>query len=54
MDEEMVTITLDEYNELKDDSKFLYHLMIYGVDNWSGYQYAQEDFNHHKEQMPGG
>ena len=40
--EEMVTITKKEYDELIQDSIFLQCLEGAGVDNWSGYSYAQE------------
>ena len=37
---EMVTITKEEYDELKEDSEFLGQLRAAGVDNWEGYEYA--------------
>lgn len=38
----MVTITKEEYDELKADSKFLQCLYSAGVNNWDGYEVAQE------------
>ncbi len=43
--EDVVTITKDEYNKLKKDSDFLGCLVAAGVDNWEGYDYANEMFN---------
>ena len=37
-----VTIGKDEYEELLHDQRFLYALEGAGVDNWDGYEYAQE------------
>lgn len=34
---------VDEVEELEDDSLFLDCLRANGVDNWSGYECAQED-----------
>ena len=42
MNNEVVTITLDEYEQLKADSAFLSALEQAGVDNWDGYDYARE------------
>lgn len=42
--EKTVTITVDEYEELISDSKFLQALVGAGVDNWDGYEYACEIF----------
>lgn len=39
--EPTITLTLDEYQELKWDSDFLKCLMAAGVDNWEGYDFAQ-------------
>ena len=39
---EEVSISKDEYDELKSDSAFLAALMAAGVDNWEGYEIAQE------------
>lgn len=43
--EEMVTITKAEYDSLKDDARWLLCLQDAGVDNWSGYSYAQEMYS---------
>lgn len=40
--EEMVTITKEEYDELNEDSKFLQCLYSAGVNNWDGYEVAQD------------
>ena len=37
-----VTLTQEEYNELKQDQDFLRALEGAGVDNWDGYEFAQE------------
>ncbi len=37
-----VTITEERYYELIEASKFLEALQAAGVDNWNGYEYAQE------------
>ena len=42
MDEKMVTITEEEYDQLLKDSNFLNCLESCGVDNWDGYSYARE------------
>jgi len=41
-DNNMVTISKDEYNELIEAEKFLDALLNAGVDNWDGYGIAQE------------
>lgn len=46
----IVTMTADEYEELLDDSVFLNCLRNEGVDNWSGYEFAQERFQEYKDQ----
>ena len=40
-----VTIPLSEYNELKESDKFLDALRAAGVDNWIGYEEAQDIYN---------
>jgi len=45
MSQETVTISKDEYEELVEDVKFLRCLEAYGVNNWDGYEAAQEDFS---------
>lgn len=37
-----VTISEEEFNELVADSTFLMYLTQAGVDNWEGYEIAQE------------
>ena len=39
---ETITITEEEYSRLKSDSEFLQALQSVGVDNWSGYEDAQD------------
>lgn len=43
-----ITIDIDEYEELKRDSDFLNALYNAGVDNWSGYEYAQDLFRENR------
>lgn len=42
MTEEMITITLKEYNKLIENDAFMDALVAAGVDNWNGYEAAQE------------
>lgn len=42
MEKEQITIPVDEYAKILDDSKFLQALMAAGVDSWEGYEHAQE------------
>lgn len=42
MNEEMVTITKDEYESLTAAAEFLNCLEACGVDNWGGYGDAQD------------
>lgn len=41
-DQETITITKSEYDELIKDSKMLECLDVCGVDNWEGYDIALE------------
>jgi|WetSurMetagenome_2_1015567.scaffolds.fasta_scaffold00725_33 hypothetical protein len=41
-DDETITISKKEYNEMKHDSDVLSALYRAGVDNWDGYDYAME------------
>jgi hypothetical protein len=41
-DEETVVVPLIVYKRLMDNEKFLNALEAAGVDNWSGYVYAQD------------
>lgn len=45
MQEDTVTISRKEYEDLLEDQFFLNCLESAGVDNWEGYEYAQEEFN---------
>lgn len=44
-----VTISEKEYQQLKDDSSLLHCLLNAGVDNWSGYDSAIEDYENLKK-----
>lgn len=44
-DDELVTISYEEYEELLADSKLLNCLLNAGVDNWDGYDFALEEYN---------
>ena len=43
--EKMVTISVEEYEKLKEDQKLLEALKWVGVDNWDGWDYAMEILN---------
>lgn len=45
MHEETVTITKKEYEELLESQRWLNCLENAGVDNWSGYDYACEEYH---------
>ncbi len=45
MEEETITITKKEYNELCQDSQFLSLLLAAGVDNWEGFSDAKQAYN---------
>ena len=49
MNEEMVTITKEEYDNLLDSDSKLSALEGAGVDNWEGYDYAMEEYEAEKE-----
>ncbi len=49
-DEEMVTITKKEYDELIDRSTWLTCLENAGVDNWSGYSFARELYSEYDQE----
>lgn len=42
MEEDTVTITKEEYEELLANTRWLYCLEAAGVDNWDGYDVAQD------------
>jgi hypothetical protein len=42
MEEEMVTITKKEYDQLLEDAEWLNYLEVAGVHNWEGFSYAAE------------
>ena len=48
--EEMVEISVEEYNDLIDDSIMLMALNAAGVDNWQGYDDAIEIYNEMSEE----
>jgi len=39
-----ITISKEEYDELKSDARFLDCLRAAGVDNWDGYGFALEEY----------
>jgi len=41
---DVVTMSLEEYEQLESDSRFLNCLEMQGVDNWDGYEFAQDMF----------
>lgn len=41
-DGDQITISVKEYDQLLEDSRFLCALRGAGVDNWDGYEEAQE------------
>ena len=45
MTEDMITISVKEYEELQDDSFLLNCLRNAGVDNWEGWDYALEEYH---------
>ncbi len=45
----LVTISQEELDEMKDELTFLEALRAAGVDNWDGYDYAQELYKEMKE-----
>ncbi len=49
MPEETVTISKEEYDDLLDSQRFLNCLENAGVDNWEGYEFAQEEYNSQKD-----
>ena len=42
---EIITISVEHYDEILDDVRFLNALRAAGVDNWDGYDYALEIYN---------
>lgn len=40
--EEMITITKKEYDQMLKDQEFFQALVAAGVDNWEGYDIAQD------------
>lgn len=46
---EMITITKGLYDSLIDDSAKLAALENWGVDNWSGYDDAMDEYRNNKE-----
>lgn len=41
-----ITISMDEYETLKEDSRFLSCLQGAGVDNWCGYDDALQTYHY--------
>lgn len=50
MEEEMVTITKKEYEDLLDSQKWLDALEGAGVDNWRGCDYAVELYRNEEDE----
>lgn len=48
--DEQVTISKTVYDGLEEDSQFLHALIAAGVDNWDGYDVAQDIVNGWKEE----
>jgi len=44
MDDDTITISRELYKELVEDVRFLRCLEHAGVDNWDGYEFAQEEY----------
>lgn len=42
MSEDTITISKEEYNRLNENERFLCALQAAGVDNWDGYDHAQD------------
>lgn len=40
--EEMISISVEKYEELMEDSRMFAALRASGVDDWEGYEYALE------------
>lgn len=49
MSEQTITITVEEYEALLQDSAKLNCLEGAGVDNWDGYDWAMEEFYSNSE-----
>jgi len=52
MNEEMVTITKKEYDNMKKEIRFLEALRTVGVDNWEGYDLAKDLLIENEERYP--
>jgi hypothetical protein len=49
MTKETITISKEEHTQLLEDSHFLQCLQDAGVDNWDGYDFAQEMYDSEKD-----
>ena len=49
IDGDVVTMSKAEYDDFYDDYLFLNCLRNAGVDNWCGYDYAQEEYQASQE-----
>jgi hypothetical protein len=47
--EQTITISIKEYNDLKESQYLLESLQAYGVDNWEGYCDAMEYYHENYE-----
>ncbi len=50
-EQKMVTITEERYNDLLESEMWELALDQAGVDNWEGYEYAQEYYQEMKEEQ---
>ena len=48
-EDKVITITQEEYDDLRDDQLKLNCLEDYGVDNWEGYDDAMREYRETKE-----
>jgi hypothetical protein len=47
--DDVVTMSVAEYEKLYDDSLFLNCLRNAGVDNWQGYECAQDEYRQYED-----
>ena len=50
-EQKMITITEERYNDLLESEMWELALERAGVDNWEGYEYAQEYYAEMKEEQ---
>lgn len=49
MSNDFVTVSIEDYKQMKEDQKLLDAFFVYGVDNWSGYGMAVASLNEESE-----